>query len=541
MNATSNGRQGPHPAAVFHREVLTAQHWARIQRDFLLMLQSLPSSSAAFEWKEPRKLWRHSNEALGKWILSQIARLPATAAEDAAFFPTAAVLTSCGMAGSYDDQLVRDLSLKSSAQSDEALVESLRQAVLSFQLLQRCTEAAAAVEQAMSNRTSASFMTPAFRYLEQSSELRSPSQRRIQDVVVEITPMLNGRAIKPSVSIAEASFKKLKRGYLHFGRADDAVAFPELGEEQCFHLRAAAVAFRYEACLATGSLQLCADTTLKDHLQASGYLVLDLCASPINAYASPRRVAATPCGVEADPSALPVSEKEGERRKEEEEEQPHPFCSAFADVDRFFGSLGSATQLVLEDLARRYPTSPLLLTYDVPYDEDLCELMFQKLEKDIIAASTSEGLAARIQYLLVLPIWWSIPFHSRRTVFLGGDIHVLQPNTQQQGVEDEVAAFLKTRTQQLDEGFRVPYSWPQRLAHTVREKDVLCWDALFLGNSYSYYCTATHQWLTGVTSTEVIALNGSVHRSKEGDGAPTPVLEEALRGFYGAKAVPPRE
>eukprot|EP00658_Telonema_sp_P-2_P033947 TRINITY_DN24825_c0_g1_i4.p1 TRINITY_DN24825_c0_g1~~TRINITY_DN24825_c0_g1_i4.p1 ORF type:complete len:178 (-),score=42.84 TRINITY_DN24825_c0_g1_i4:76-609(-) len=135
--------------------------------------------------------------------------------------------------------------------------------------------------------------------------------------------------------------------------------------------------------------RLCADPALKEVFQTEGYHVVDLCASPINAFVMKS-------------SATNV------------------FCSAFFDIDYFFGSLGSATTLDLKELEKPHPGSwlearlqsvngasnkPLCLTLDVPYDEDLCNLLFAKLKKDCDA-----NISSKMCFLLVLPLWWNIAF-----------------------------------------------------------------------------------------------------------------------------------
>lgn len=739
-----------HPSLCFHREIVMMRKWEEIRKAFFSTLEALspcPSSSTSFRWNEPKKLWRHAHEALGKWILSQIARITSPSVNmlsDLFFFPTEELLRngqgsaehltsrsgesarrtggggdatlphSEGKSGSgatraaaassslsqitarnntnssngsnalsYDSQLLRDLSLKSSACQNAEHMKQLKEAVEGFQLLKRCTTAAAEVEREMQEGeiTPETALVPSLCVRHVDDLSRSNMQHRIKDTIVEITAkwptthpistsgqnssftssslassyggnyaknnhnnnnhhhrhhhkdsssdarqahvhrllqrlqgcdpdttprftstssgcntsnnnstnntssfsnsngkseFMGGRF--PVVSIALVTYEKLKRSYELFGEAEDmklygyrdtdgidlqghidpilesitegtgansrnekaadvrngstafAASFPhssapasspqqrsqqwmkgKLTPHELFIRRAATVAFRYEGVLATGGVQLCADLTFKDHLTASGYYVVDYCASPMNAYegkalrsvyainkhlspkvrpppapsaqqqheekekesslspAPPLPRDAIACITHTPPHPLPFSStsvdttpgtfsgsergtndetgkealagKEQVQGTNEENKQytsflegPHVFCSCFLDTDFYFGSLGSATRVPPQEVAlamlglkekemskmkkkqrkshkrkasKRYDEEedftqssenlctvslpippPLLLTYDVPYDEHICELLFLKLERDIRSSKT---------------------------------------------------------------------------------------------------------------------------------------------------------
>eukprot|EP00796_Vickermania_ingenoplastis_P003859 gene3859-2737_t len=611
-NSSSSGSavvDALHPAICFHREVLNVQEWAQIRRDFLEMLQRIPrqsqsgGSSSSFLWKEPKKLWRHSQEALGKWVLSQVARLNADAVDlrrDLFFFPTEGVMragsgndapcvdvhvgSSEPAEGeeadskrrrvdlgpialpslSYDAQLLRDLSIKSSAAHNRQHVAVLSTAIESFGLLARCTAAAQRVQAKMRHVTPTTAIAPRIQELTEGDDKRRPHQQRIKDVIVEISAVCAEahRQNYPVVSITRASFEKLRRSYAHFGEANDIAQYGSSDEggrtfspEDLFLRRAACVALRYEGCLATGSLQLCADTTFKQHLHASGYHVVDLCASPINAY----------CGV-------PQVGVFGGSTQTKREEVPNAFCSAFLDTDFCFGSLGSALRVTLreiheacerqerEEKKEDAAPTPLLLTYDVPYDEDLCQRLFLKLENDL-RATLPAGL--NVDYILVLPLWWRIPLRIPKTVFMKSKVHIIPVDhrgdmmmeREGDGVTHEVQELVASRAAMLQDGYVISYTWPERLAAAVGTRlanskqqqqgsnsatrhtagdDCLCWDALFLDESYSYFCTSTNQWLSGVTATEVIALHTPQSGSSTTSGHDR--LVSAIASFYGKDA-----
>lgn len=539
-----------HPALAFHREVLIIQQWTKIRREFLQALEAV-AADGVVRWREPRKLWRHAQEALGKWILSQVARVhlpapdagntaaaaPASASASAPlheaeifFFPSTAQLrramvntgTASGNSNSssdapatlrtYDEQLIRDLSLKSNGADETAAVAALARLVADFRLPQRCAAASAAVAAGMRDVTPSQALQPRIRRVEADDPQRTPAQTRIAGPVAEVAVVWPRHWRReqcrdcPPVSLPWAAMEKLQVCYKAFADAagerarygDEA----DSGAQRRFELRAATVILRYEGGLATGSLQLCADTRLKRHLHAAGYHVMDLCASPINAY----------MGV-----PQPGTFRGATAATEAAKEVPNRFCSAFYDVDRYFGSVGSAVavdpQHMHADPAINPEGRPLLLTLDVPYDEDLCELLFHKLVRDMRVCD-----GAAVDYILVLPLWWDIQMRIDKRLFAGGQAA-------------DVAQVVQERAAVLGQGYQVPYSWPAALADAAgdaRRSSAaawVCFDGVFIEDDYGYFCTATNKWLHGVTATEVIGLAQPRQ--------PAPPLRGALDAFYG--------
>ncbi|KAG5503543.1 hypothetical protein JKF63_05683 [Porcisia hertigi] len=585
MKRSSNGNASDahHPALSFHREVLITQEWSKIRREFLQALESV-AATGVVQWREPRKLWRHAQEALGKWILSQVARvhLPAPCAShegpsprtpslarffeaDIRFFPSAeqleramanaavvqssptAVMDNSTIKGkeelrTYDEQLVRDLSIKSNGTHDPAAVAALVQLVKDFSFAKRCVAAAEAVEAGMQDITPTQALKPCIRRLEADDPQRTPQQQRISGPIAEVSVLWprhwsrEQRRDCPPVSLPWAAMEKLRMCYHFFSEVSEQEHYDKDevsadASQRRFELRAATVILRYEGGLATGSLQLCADTRLKQHLHAAGYHVMDLCASPINAYMKlPRSgkfkgAADTGSDVDVD------------------KEAPNHFCSAFFDTDRYFGSLGSA---VAVDPERMYSDAvinpdgkPLLLTLDVPYDEDLCELLFQKLVRDMRNATASgRASPAVVDYVLVLPLWWDIRMRIEKRFFGSTDVAIDSSPSNSASVPSlDVAQIVQERAAMLRQGYTVPYSWPEaltaaagdaRIGTTAASGAWVCFDGVFIDDGYGYFCTATNKWLHGVTATEVIGL---------AQPRASPPLKRALESFYVVPAV----
>ncbi|EPY38118.1 hypothetical protein AGDE_05813 [Angomonas deanei] len=443
MKRDHDGAMNPnHPLIGFNREVLNVQQWTIIRRDFLACLQA----EKRICWQEPNKLWRHSQEALGKWILSQIAR----AGDEVDmltyhFFPTDSIRRTFPNGESYDEQLVRDLSIKSNGVEDSGVSDIICGIVKQFQLARRCTEAAQRVDSVVQEMLGGSVAKPKLRKVEEGDPTRTPAQKRIRgplaEVAVQWPSSKRGEATKncPPVSIPWAAFCKLRRSFDHLSAKGEAALYRTCSftDEDIFLCRAAAVMLRYEGGLATGSLQLCADTLLKQHLHARGYRVMDLCASPINAYMGVPRVGSFATTHDADASSLDV-----------EQEKPNYFCSAFYDTDVFFGSLGSALRVnpveVYHNTVVNPDKAPLLLTYDVPYDEDLCELMFTKLTRDMHLVETLDQ-AVQIDYVLVLPLWWDIQLPITKVFFENGKRSLSKDGTADlERIIQEKASFFRT-------------------------------------------------------------------------------------------------
>ncbi|RNF09909.1 hypothetical protein TraAM80_01961 [Trypanosoma rangeli] len=519
-----------HPAVCFHREVLTFLKWTAIRRDFMEALQGSPH----LRFIEPRKLWRHSQEALGKWVLSQVARDTRSGTEPAAsfsFFPTRAVLSG----GTYDEQLIRDISLKCEASSSPEVVAEIKALLTHLNLSQRCEDAAAEVQRELNSTIPSMYCTPLLRIIDATEEEgRTASQRRVQGSIAEISAQWPKHVRRgcPPVSIPHAAYKKLEMCYKYFSERTETERYPRLDPGSRFLLRAATLVLRYEGCLATGSLQLCADTRLKQHLHAAGYHVMDLCASPINAYmGSPK---AGCCFMRGD-GGCDVDDN-NEASSLEDENTPNHFCSAFPDTDCYFGSLGSALQFDVE-AAYKSPEvnpekKPLLLTLDVPYDEDICERLFLRLIRDMQRVESMTKMQQEqlspppyiADYVLVLPLWWDVPMQRRKLLFrtAGGG-----PPSSFEEEQKSLDVIVKERSAMLHSGFTVPYEWPQLLAKAAGESWV-CFDGVFLGDSYKYFCTSTNRWLHGVTATEVIGLS---QPRADADGGNS--LETQMTSFYG--------
>ncbi|GET89050.1 hypothetical protein, conserved [Leishmania tarentolae] len=578
MKRSSNGgtADAHHPALAFHREVLIIQQWAKIRREFLHALESVAESKAV-QWKEPRKLWRHAQEALGKWVLSQVARVHLKARDephhgasqdtpsaahlreaDIHFFPSEDQLRhAMGSAGgahtsaaatdssitegrqelrTYDEQLVRDLSMKSNGTHDSAAVDALVQLVRNFSLAKRCAAAAEAIETDMQSVTPTRALKPRIRRLEADDPQRTPQQQRIAGPIAEVSVQWPRHWCReqcrdcPPVSLPWAAMEKLRMCYDFFSEASEQARYDkgvvsEDSRQLRFQLRAATVILRYEGGLATGSLQLCADTRLKQHLHAAGYHVIDLCASPINAYMNTPQPSMFK-GAESDSDGVTAKEL------------PNHFCSAFYDTDQYFGSMGSAVavdpQHIYSDAVINPDGKPLLLTLDVPYDEDLCELLFQKLVRDMRTATTATGAVAVVDYVLVLPLWWDIRLKIAKR-FFGGTGGMAKVSSSSPSVDPgDLAEIVQKRASMLHEGYLVTYSWPEALAAAAGDARTataaaasdawVCFDGIFIGDDYSYFCTATNKWLRGVTATEVIGL-AQPRASRQ--------LKDALDSFYG--------
>nr|CCC92379.1 unnamed protein product [Trypanosoma congolense IL3000] len=545
-----------HPSVCFHREVLTCVQWSAIRRDFVEALQTTP----LLHFTEPKKLWRHSHEALGKWILSQVARdthsKPAGTGDSgsgaghllytftSSFYPSDNTLSR----GTYDEQLIRDISIKCTAPNNPEIIRSIKQLVEKFNLAERCRRAAAEVRRQLEVTNPSSFCVPVVRTIAAHDEVnRTPTQRRIKgpiatvDVVWPRNIPRDMRSGCPQVSVPLAAYRKLEMSYRHFADKLDGERYPRLTYDKRLTMRAATLVLRYECGLATGSLQLCADPRLKQHLHAAGYRVMDLCASPINAYmGAPREgLHHRTEGCETDETFI------------ETENVPNYFCSAFPDTDCYFGSLGSVLNF---DVAHAYNAPeinpdrrPLLLTLDVPYDEDLCEGIFLKLVTDMkraennmegaLSDSTNQHFIA--DYVLVLPLWWDVPLKIKKLLFSGAD-----SNAESTSVEDEEAKLdeiIMKRSAMLKEGYVLTYEWPERLAEAAGEQWP-CFDGVFVSGSYEYFCTITNRALSDVTATEVIGL--AQPRGRKGDEASSgnsefaagpmlPSLSASLRSFYG--------
>jgi hypothetical protein len=386
----------------------------------------------------------------------------------------------CPGGSTYDDQLIRDLTLKSTdaVMDDASFIEDIKEFVIKFNLGLRCFEAATAIAAVI--KGGARLSDPHVASLKIGD--RSINER-FEGTVIQVSviwPNRDSRRWVRPVTISHRAWCKLLASYAKFGAEADSVVYPDIPQEELSKLRAATVVLRYESCLASGSLQLCADSDLKKTFHEQGFHVVDLCASPINAYMS-------------------LTSSGGW--------EPNVFCSAFYDTDRYFGGMGSALHFNVErlwgDKEKRGDRRPLLLTLDVPYDEDLCELLFTKLAEDCGVVSTARLATAGVvvDYVLVLPLWWKLIFPSCPKTFFG------ETQRSEGGGDDQASmwSLIDRQDAYLRRGFRCTYRWTQRLTQPECAPWVV-FDGIFVKDRYTYFDTATNRVLSGVTATEVVAM-----------------------------------
>jgi hypothetical protein len=565
--------------------------------------------------EEPKKFWRHCREALAKWVLSQTARhLPISDSDGAFvvdydalscvhFLPTEGMLRSpapssppsASALSSFDDQLIRDLTFKSvaSVRNEDTFIQAVTAFVANFGLARRCVQAvreieghvaallasAASTAKVGKSDVQRQWLRPLVRRISEAQK-STPSHQRIQGPLIEVgvewppgyatdavfgidNKLLSRTAanVRP-VLIPEASWLRLQRCYAAFGAPRDAKRYtntsvtgnlvdPAEVMSAFSELRCAVVVMRYEHCLASGSLQLCADSALKVTLNKLGYNVMDLCASPINAYMVDVATQQT--------TALP------------REIAPRRFCSAFWDTDRYFGSMGSALlfsaettyhtfraedeallaempvfrSLLATALHPEAADAPLLLTLDVPYDEDLCELLFMKLARDSAAVTQHQRQRATsgpawVDYVLVLPLWWNVPFDAA-----GCPKRFITDGTSTAAAsvagDSPMWALVQKHADYLKEGKQIQYEWLDELPKSMRsgasaenspQEYAAVFDGVFIRESYTYFCTATNKPLTGVTATEVIGISLKRRIDGAADNAAEPDLRRALFDFY---------
>ncbi|CCW62635.1 unnamed protein product [Phytomonas sp. EM1] len=545
--------------------MLSILKWITIRDEFM---EALSDPYNGITWIEKTKLRRHSREALGKWVLSQMARAkvkdtpggffsfivePASHSNDEGVYDKCIPKAPSAL---YHEQLIRDLSLKSDGAHNLAVVGRIRLLLKEFGLYERCFAAYKSVQEELSgvDVRSSDIYTPDFRKVSEDSNLRTNFQKRIQGPVAQINVLRprgsytrRGYPPCPSASIPWGMWVKLSRCYEAFGAAFDMQFFSSFSRDQCFTYRAATVTLRYEVGLATGSLQLCADVSLKQHLHARGYHVVDLCASPINAYMDmPHLGSFTKKVGSSSDTTVPALSSECHINNNDKKNVilPNRFCSAFYDTDCYFGSIGNALHVdpvSLYDLCSEVnsPQKPLLLTLDVPYDEDICELLFLKLAKDMENTGELERSKLAVDYLLVIPLWWDVPMPIKKHIFVDDASELTK-------VDDSVASemhqkllgkVLQKHSAVLEQGYRVTQNWTEVLGVAARgvsqsstpDKDAMwaVFDGVFIGNTYPYFCTSTNRQLLGVTTTEVIGLRQP--RTPEKGGL---LLKEVLHEFY---------
>lgn len=466
---------------LLNKELLTLRQWNKIRDEFAARFEE----EFMGDIKEPKKFRRHCKEQLGKWVLSQKCR--ESIDSPPTFFPTALI--------TYDKQLVRDLSLKCSI--NKAVIDRIEAFVRKFELGTRCAAAFSFVTVALQDPSILpEKYTPVIGLSIEAAERAG----RIEGEAIQLwlkwdggqepswfTPFVNCSVPTNVWSKLEHCFKRLN---------------PEAPANE-FPVRAATLIIRYEHVLCSGSLQLCADSAQKNRLSADGYYVMDLCASPINAYMGPPL-----------PDVVGPFTVRPFRR----------FCSAFPDTDAVFGSVGSAMHFDGVQFSQGPDCGghPCVFTLDVPYDEDMCELMLTKLHKDATAVSMMPEIAARLSWMLTLPLWWNLDF-----VYIPRALATHRECTPQQLTEVHKAleSHLKRCAAYQQEGFVLSFSWTEQFQQTP----LVCFNAIFVKEAYTYFDAALNKALPGITETQVIALQ---HPSFSDFVPGIPSIRKVLHDFY---------
>ena len=542
-----------------NREISTAQFWGSLRQTFFFKFSDcfengksttlggveIPAYNASI--REPMKFKRHCREALAKWVLSQKAREP-TISEGGQDPATRYFLPSND--STFDDQLIRDLTLK--CKTDPATFPninardaSIQEFVKRFDLGTQCKQAHARIEAELAAMKSGSVKPMATGvHVEVVSEKPGASDpatagaQRIEGDVLSIKVNLRRGLQLPNwfsrslegLNVPMPAWRKMKASYSAVCAASTADAQGDIMSLEDFTLRAATLVLRYELNLSSGSLQLCADESLKELFEEKGFRVADLCASPINAFVSKSNIKATPTTTATGSNELAW---------------PPVFCSAFFDTDRFFGSIGSALQLDMKWFAETHcrDGKTWLLTLDVPYDEDLCELLFLKLHGDIekLESGSCGGEDGKlgVRFMGVLPLWWDLRFTKcpKQCISPGksnaGEVND-EDKAKMQKLIDEGVSYLKA-------GHVIDYAWMA----TLGPSPWACFDAVFVKDEYTYYCSSTNRQLPGVTATEVIGFEspsitaaagrGDGDKQQEASNNPRGVRVEALlRTYYSA-------
>lgn len=629
-------------------EALAAEEWCGIRDRFFKSLLAVPLEGAKGEpgtlgelllynrQQEGRlqegKLKKNICELLGRWMLSQRARAPRKAPHDSGDCFLAFKLPS-GASSTYDEQLIRDLTLKLPARHQQcpATLDAIKRYVVASRLGEHCM---AACQRCMKRHHELSLEHTDSRHsavtdvsltdacctpvipCRSDFDTASPTQvcprRTAATDVVQLQlvwsrhptaksagPEKSGWACnaEKAMVLPRVVFDKLRHAFAcHYVRAqslssttrDPTAIFAADSVLREFKYRLATLLLRYEVCLFTGGLQFCADTRLKDLLHDRGFAVVDLCASPINFYTPPseRR-----CGNNGSPLET-KDHKDGAHKSP----SPHtttvsnPFCSAFEDTDGCFGSAGNALDFqpvpfyhsqVRRGVWKR--GQPVVFTLDVPYDEDLCELLFQKLAKDLQQITQNNGSApgpspcstdraegrmgaapavkagsrsylavakgnggaeaeaVAISWLLVQPLWWDLHFeHTRKLCW--------SPSPPEQPLSNDgiakkkltdVAASAKDAVQRAQQfqglGYSISYRWMSELCPTPWAG----FDCVFMKDQYTYYDSMSEQSISGVTATEVVGLEEPARGGKAccspsvmGQSAAPLTLSTVLLEFY---------
>ena len=354
-------------------EVLLERAWTSINVEFHVALkQAFPVRKVLQHARAERKLW----EALAKWILSQSS--PFRVQKSGQFPPAMAFLPLAGP--TYDAQLLRDTALLLDLHHSED-IDRLRSFLQNFSLIVKCQKSWNEICTLKGVTQLSTLRLVREDYLPRTASKKPTLPSCIgHSVHLQVAVVVNAEPYAFSISVPAATYERLRRLY----RTNS----PQAPEEILY--RIATVLIRYIRILRSGSLQLCADLRLKERLVQSGYTVIDLCASPLNAF------------TENSPGA------------------PMVFGSAFYETDRFFGSFGSVLRAELgNELLHRVTQScrpKWVFTLDIPYDEDFAEALFGDsfLERSLLRPFEGvNGLS--VHYVSVIPYWWNIRFtHEKR-------------------------------------------------------------------------------------------------------------------------------
>eukprot|EP00760_Papus_ankaliazontas_P032434 PhM_4_TR57/c0_g1_i1/m.46191 len=461
------------------REILVCREWSNIRMGFLTNLL------IKFPRDRTQHLERKVCEMLAKWILCQQCR-ESVDSSSAATSPSLAPVDTASEVPStffpkskttYDDQLLRDLSLLLEIRSGDGRAK-LKEFVDKYDLNKRCRAA----------WTKVKAEAPGVRITGLSNGAAEDNAREDErDIRGKATQLRIDYKYKGSdkhiaITVPFPTYGKLQTVFSFFND-DDGDFLP----------RYAVVLIRYLRTLSSGSVQLCADTDFKKRLIAEhGYRVIDLCASPINAYWDPKT---------ADYSNF-------------------FFCSAFPDVDVYFGSVGSIFAkdlwaLLADKMAGFEDADGTFVSYDswvftldIPYDEDFAECLFgnYRFEDKVITPLREEFNDKNITFLAVIPHWWDLTFPSAPCVGQGPQVERMSSYIQQ--------------------GHQVTCTWPSTFSNCP---DVT-YHAFVPKSDYAYYSCEINDTMSGVVDTEVFAVE---IRARSGTALSKLSLRKVLEGRYG--------
>ena len=461
------------------REILIHREWSNIRRNFCTTLKCwkfFPKLGPKKEEHFERKLW----EMLAKWILCQTARQSSLEAkttepdEPTTFFPKEIK--------TYDEQLLRDVSILLEFRSHDT-VKALHSLLETHNLGLKCRKAWLKVVEGLPNTRILRMENTTLDRAHSADDSSQTIQGTASNLELEFEYTCGGTLKKEKLGVAVPlpTYQKLYMAYQH--NTDD--------EEDEFLKRYATVLIRYLRTLSSGSVQLCADTELKQSfVRSHQYCVVDLCASPINAFWVPT------LGPEY-----------------------FFFCSAFYDIDYHFGSIGSIFDPRAVDYlkGRLFDTSESpnwIFTLDIPYDEDFAESFFGKyfFEDNFLLKLREDTYFEdkNISFIAVLPHWWDLRFKM----------------TGRSGPKAEDVG-----TYGHNHGPEVVWTWVETF---VQCPDVT-YHAFIPKSNYVYYSSETNSAMPNVVDTEVFSLE---LRARSGAGVHATRISDVLESTYGARRPP---